>query len=412
MANSFIYTLSNQSNIPLVIFGTICILRYVLKDLYTCLSSPYSYADIFYFYYSVPILLLPVLSWVHYWLQRQRKLSIIYDVREKPLRCKLQSQLPPFLPVKKKGGNDSNDNSSEWEKVYKTLCASAGRRKKAQEVPTRGWALVTGASRGIGRALAVELARYQMPVILVARNHSQLLDLSKMLEECYGIPTMIFVSDFSIHDAAEKLWKEIQNVKIKDKALQIDVLIHNAGIGDTNNLVDMDTKTIQNIITVNTITVSKLCQILGKEMKVRKQGRIVLISSIAGVAPGVPTAAMYAATKAFQKSLAVSMGLELEAYGVGVTNIMPGAVYDTDFGIHSNMPEATIWKLPFGRLTSSIVATSTITAMIHGSPEVVVGWFNVLSCRFMFLLMPQRLVAIVCGLMWNPPPFFSKEKTK
>ena len=355
-------------------------------------------------------------------IQRKFNLSTIFDMNKKPLRCKSKSQLPPFLPVKK---NDSDDQ--EWQMIYNTIVknsknfdylnknetdiyeGSTNCKDEKKDIPNEGWALITGASRGIGRAIAVELARYKVPIILVARSHSKLLELSKTLEKCYDIPTMIIVSDLTKNDAAEQLWDMI--VKESNKKgipFQIDVFIHNAGIGDTKDLVDMDTNKIQDIITVNTTSGSKLCQIFGEQMKQRRRGRIVLISSVTALVPGVPTAGIYAATKAFQRSLAVSIGKEMEPFGVGVTCVCPGAVHDTHFAVGSNMKDASIWKVPFGKLTSEAVARSTIRGMIRGHPETIVGWFNAINFKFVVLLLPERMVTFVCTFAWSPQPFLKK----
>ena len=80
--------------------------------------------------------------------------------------------------------------------------------------------------------------------------------------------------------------------------------------------------------------------------------------------------AVYAATKAFQKSFAVSIGMELETYGVGVTCIMPGAVYDTSFLFESNMNDALIWKIPCGRLTAPVVASSVVLLLAAAAAPI------------------------------------------
>ena len=168
--------------------------------------------------------------------------------------------------------------------------------------------------------IAIELARYKIPVILNARDQTRLKELATMIEECYGVPTKVIISDFTNKDAASEVMKMISD----EMNLDVDILINNAGIGDTRELVEMDLQKIQDIINVNVLTVSKLCQMLGEKMKQRRRGRIVIISSITGIAPGVPTSATYAATKAYLNSFAVSIGMELEPYGIGVSCIMPG----------------------------------------------------------------------------------------
>jgi len=353
----------------------------------------------------VSLILLPAfISWVSFMLQRRRKLSTLCDMDHNVLKCKSASMLPPFLPEK--------TEQNTWYELRDQLRSKIQKEGKSRRVKSEtneqskfkapcGWAIVTGASGGIGRALAVELARYRIPIILVARSKAKLIELSMMLESCYGIATHVIVSDFSKSNAAEEVFKNIS-----EASLQVDILVNNAGIGDTNHFVDMDCTKIQDIISVNTLTLSKLCQLFGGKMKERRRGRIVLIASITGAVPGVPTSALYAATKSFQKSFAVSLGLELEPFGVGVTCVMPGAVMDTGFATRSNMENALVWKFPIGSLTSSVVASSTVHGMIEGSPEIVVGYLNVICVKYIFLLLPERIVSWICWLAWNVPPFF------
>jgi len=131
-------------------------------------------------------------------------------------------------------------------------------------------------------------------------------------------------------------------------------------------------------------------------------GRIVLMSSLTGAMPGIPTAAIYAATKAYQKSLASSIGRELEGYGISVTCVMPGAVSETGFQSNANMQTSTIFKFPFGIVTPQHVAECTVRAMIVGRQEVFVGWMNIIMGRWMTTLLPPRLLMLICELSWRP----------
>lgn len=182
----------------------------------------------------------------------------------------LSRRLRPFLPEK--------EESSAWNKLYNELKSS---QKRKVDLPSCGWAMVTGASRGIGRAISIELARYYIPVILVARDEDKLKEVAVILEECYGVATKVFISDFSKNNAAEELME-----KVTAEGLQIDILVSNAGISDTKDMVHMDTCKIQDIINVNLVAGSKLSQMLGIKMKKRQSGRICIISSIAGAVPG------------------------------------------------------------------------------------------------------------------------------
>ena len=102
----------------------------------------------------------------------------------------------------------------------------------------------------------------------------------------------------------------------------------------------------------------------------------------------------------------------MEAYGVGVTCILPGAVHDTKFASASNMMDALVWKVPIGRLNAATVASSIVKGMISGTPELVVGWFNFLCVRYVFLFLPTQIVSSICRVMWNPPTSFFRHYEK
>lgn len=112
--------------------------------------------------------------------------------------------------------------------------------------------------------------------------------------------------------------------------------------------------------------------------------------------------AAYSATKAYEKSLAQSMGRELEKYGVGVTCIMPGAVKGTDFATRSKAQEALCWKLPFYPMKAPNVASRGVRALLTGDSEVIPGWHNRLFLKIFTPLLPQRLVTSVVGFSFTP----------
>jgi len=345
-------------------------------------------------------LLIPLVSWTHFALTGQRVLSDIYDSNRERLDYR-QSLLLPFLPEK---GHVSAD---EWNEINEKLKSIQEQRHDYQRLePSSGWALVTGASRGIGRAIAIELARWNIPVILVARDISKLTEVSTHIEECYGVATKIIASDFTARDSIERLFEATAK-----SGHEIDILVHNAGVAYTADLMDTELEIIENMIQTNALAGTKLLRLYGKDMKDRRRGRIAIISSITGALAGVTTTGVYAATKAYQRSLAASMAKELEPFGVGVTLVMPGAVKNTEFAKSANMEDAFIWKIPFGILTPEIVATTTVRSMLIGNSEVVVGWINVM---FMITndLLPARITMLISALAWQPVrfPFFQNEK--
>lgn len=214
-----------------------------------------------------------------------------------------------------------------------------------------GFALVTGASKGLGRAIAVELARWEIPLVLVARDVQKLAKLAYDLEACYGVKCCVLGADLSKMDAAERIHEATTAAGIS-----VDILINNAGIASEGLAVDTKTSDIEQMVMLNSLTYAKLSQLYGQDMKKKRRGRILMMSSMAGLCTASPNTAIYGATKAFAKSLSLSMAKEMEAYGVGVTCLIPGPVTDTDLRINSGTREALCWYLPFYSRPADIVA--------------------------------------------------------
>jgi short-subunit dehydrogenase len=258
-----------------------------------------------------------------------------------------------------------------------------------------GYALVTGASRGIGRAIAVELARWEIPLILVARDVDRLTSLAYDLEACYGVKCCVLPADLSKPGAAELLYKATQKAGLK-----VDILINNAGFALHGEAVDQDLDQVNDMIQVNALAVSALTHLYGRDMKKRRRGRVMMVSSICGAVAGLPTVAAYAATKAFENVLGISMAKEMEPYGVGVFCLTPGAVKGTDFKSLAN--DALCWKIPFYPKTPSQVADVGVKLMLRGDTQFTVGWQNRMFLKLLKPAMPPRLHNIVAEAAFNP----------
>ena len=272
-----------------------------------------------------------------------------------------------------------------------------GKQKVLEEKNEVGYALVTGASRGIGRALSVELARHDIPVILVARDEDKLTQLAYELESCYGVKTYVLRADLSEPGVAESIYETVQKA-----GLQVDILVNNAGISSQGNAFDMPISKMHEIIQVNTVSLSTLTHLFGKDMKERKRGRIMIMSSVCGGVGGLASVSLYAATKAFANSLSIGLAREMEPYGVGVTCVMPGAVKDTAFKSRSQSDEALCWKLPFYLKTPEEVASWSVRATLRGDTEVTIGWPNRVFLRLLKPSLPQRLHNLAAEIAWNP----------
>mmetsp|Transcript_31556 Transcript_31556/g.76161 ORF Transcript_31556/g.76161 Transcript_31556/m.76161 type:complete len:718 (-) Transcript_31556:293-2446(-) len=292
--------------------------------------------------------------------------------------------------------------------IYNELVALQSAKKKNRtsrsnsiDTPSQktGFALVTGASTGIGRALATELARWGVSLILVARNQKKLMSLSHDLEACYGVRCHVLPADLSVADAAES----IHRTTTKNNLL-VDILVNNAGVAKSGLAVDTNMSEIERLLFVNTLSSAKLTILYGNDMVKRRRGRILMVSSMAGLASSVPNAAVYGATKAFLKSLSLSMSKELEKFGIGVTALMPGAV-KTNFRHTVGMENALCWYLPFYSRPVESVAHLGVTSLIDGDTEVVPGLLNRIFAKVVRPLLPRRLEAICIEAAFKPLTF-------
>ena len=258
---------------------------------------------------------------------------------------------------------------------------------------------------GIGRALAVELARYRIPLILVARDITKLTAVAQDIEKYYNVPCRVLQADLSSPDSASRI-----HAATTEAGLKVDILINNAGVcshgemtrGDLNSTIDM--------IQVNVGSVVKLSQLYGKDMKERRRGRMLFVSSMTGAIPGCASVGVYAATKAFEKSLAASLGREMERYGVGVTCLLPGAVKDTEFASRSDVETAVCFQVPGYAKSPELVAGEGVKAMMLGYPEVYPGWENRFFAKMIMPHLPARVAGLIGEFAWSPSPLGALSK--
>lgn len=260
-----------------------------------------------------------------------------------------------------------------------------------------GFALVTGASQGIGRALAVELARWEIPLVLVARDLDRLTSLAYDLEACYGVRCCVLQADLSEIDAAERIHETTTNA-----GLPIDILVNNAGIAYEGLSANMDTSLIERMIMINTMSFAKLSKLYGQDMIRRGRGRMLMVSSMAGLTSASPNTALYGATKSFERSLAFSMSKEFEPYGVGVTCLMPGPVTNTQFRARSGTGRALCWYLPFYPRPAETVAHQGIISLLDGDTQVLPGWQNRAFAQLFRPILPQRVETMCVQAAWSP----------
>lgn len=190
------------------------------------------------------------------------------------------------------------------------------------------YALVTGASEGIGSSFAEELARAGMNVLLVARREDRLHTLAKAMEDRYKVLCPVIKADLSNAQELDELL-QVTN------SLEICLLVCNAGYGTAGTFLNADIQSEMNMLDVNCTAVTRLVHHFGSKFKHRGKGGVVLLSSIVAT-QGVGRSAHYAATKAYVHTLGEGLQQEWQGTGVDLLIVAPGPV-ETGFAQRSNM---------------------------------------------------------------------------
>ena len=186
------------------------------------------------------------------------------------------------------------------------------------------YALVTGASSGIGLEYARQLAALGYSVLVVSNQSAANEQVAAQLTREYKVKAIPLYADLSQDQAAGQIFQYCQ-----DNQLKVDILVSNAGILHFGKLIHTGTEVIQRILNIHCTTPIKLCRLFGAEMCRRRQGHILLMSSMAAWTP-YPTMSLYGSTKTLLKNFGQSLWYELEPEGVHVTTVFPSAV-DTSF---------------------------------------------------------------------------------
>jgi short-subunit dehydrogenase len=190
------------------------------------------------------------------------------------------------------------------------------------------WAIVTGASDGIGRSCAIELAKAGYSLILVSRRHESLENLGKEMSAKYATNYLVIAADLSNSNEIELLIRRTSHLKI-------GLFVAAAGFGTSGRFTNSDLINELNMLDVNCRAVVYLTHHFARKFSLQKHGGIILFSSLVAF-QGTPLAAHYAATKAFIQTFAEGLHFEMRDYGVDVLSVAPGPV-DTGFAARSKM---------------------------------------------------------------------------
>jgi short-subunit dehydrogenase len=245
------------------------------------------------------------------------------------------------------------------------------------------YALVTGASSGIGYELARLLAADGYHLILVSRTQEDLDRVAAELKGAHGVDVRVIAKDLFYPGNAMELTDEVH-----DLGVSVDILVNDAGQGQYGPFVAGDLDRQLDIIHLNIESLVVLTHYFLKDMVSRGQGRILNLASIAGKTPG-PLQAVYHGTKAFVHSFSEAIRSEVKEAGVTVTSLLPGAT-DTDFFNKADMLEAK--NVKEGELAeASKVAKDGYEALMSGKDMVVSGLKNKMTVAMSNVLSDEKV---------------------
>lgn len=234
----------------------------------------------------------------------------------------------------------------------------------------RETALVTGASAGIGAAIARELARRGYDLILTARRVERLNELAAELESEYGARTAVIPADLARPNAPASI-----ETALKDRELEVDLLVNNAGYGVTGAYLSRPWQTHETFLQVMVRAVAELTWRLTGPMRERGHGRVINIASLAGLLPGSGGHTLYGAVKAWMISFSESLAFEMEEHGVTVTAICPGFTY-SEFHDVSQMREQVSQLPDYMWMSAEEVAVQALDAAERGEKVCINGRSN------------------------------------
>jgi short-subunit dehydrogenase len=253
------------------------------------------------------------------------------------------------------------------------------------------FAVVTGAGRGLGRAISLELASQGKNVILIAREGEYLMGLCRRIEKQFHVKTRFLEINFLDADAMDRIANWLN-------PFEIDVLVNNAGLGGSNYFETSDVSYIDAIIQVNVRTVSLMCRMLIPKLKLHRHAYILNVSSMAACCP-IAYKTVYPASKAFVYSLSRSLSEELKNSGISVCVIQPGPIKTNEDVI--KRIEKQGWWVKMGLLSPAELASIAVRKMYSQRKVVIPGWINKINWLLIKLLPASIRIPLVSSSVRN-----------
>ena len=205
-------------------------------------------------------------------------------------------------------------------------------------IMTKETVLITGASSGIGMEFAKLFAQDGSNLVLVARRKNKLHQLSEELKTKYGIKAYVLPKDLSKKSASIEIFDHL-----REKSIEIDIVVNNAGFGTKGAIVDLDIEHQLDMIQVNVMALTNLTRLFLPRMVKRGSGGVLNVGSVAGFQPG-PHLAVYCATKAYVLLFTEALAEEIRNSNIKISCFAPGPV-KTEFGEKSYLRNSLLFKI-------------------------------------------------------------------
>jgi short-subunit dehydrogenase len=233
------------------------------------------------------------------------------------------------------------------------------------------WAIVTGASSGIGLEFTRQLAGRGCNIVAVSNQEAQLAELQSELTDLYGVSTVTLNLDLTAPDAAEAV-----ATACTERGITPLILVNNAGIFDFRAVEHLSPRRLDTYIDLHMRAVTHLCHRFSRMMMAQGRGYILNMSSMACWMP-MPGIAMYSATKAYIRAFSRALAQELRGTGVSVTVACPGGIATDLFGLPRNLQHLGVQLRVLD--TPQRFARKALKCMFRGKAQYINGWLNRLT---------------------------------
>ena len=255
------------------------------------------------------------------------------------------------------------------------------------------YAVITGASKGIGKAIAIELAKKGIPVILVARNEDLLATLCSEIAEQHRVEAHYLAIDLAKPGASVEVVNWLQQ-----QGYEVHILVNNAGYGHSGKFISYSIEEYEQMMRVNMQVPVELTRLLLPALTALPEAYILNIASSAAY-QAVPGLTVYAATKAFMVQFSRGLAYELRKTPVSVTVVSPGGTA-TDFAIRARVGNKAVKAGERLNMTPEAVAAEAVTALFQGKTEHITGWVNKIGAALAWLL-PRKLSESVAADLYE-----------